>query len=179
MGRFWRPVSGAVVAPRERGYCRAYRLRTSRWNKNGKKEDTVDGECGARGTREERRLRADTIPEEPSSISEAVTSAERASFPGNRKLRRMGGKCRQATHRVALGSFFLLFFPRISSLLSSRLWSPARRWVSKLPAQRAQCRFTLHDSSSICGKELGTIHCAKGFFIRDCFMVISTYLFIE
>lgn len=44
---------------------------------------------------------ADTIPKESGSISEAVTSAERAPFLGNRKLRQSGGKRRQSNYALS------------------------------------------------------------------------------
>lgn len=112
------------------GEIRTARRRTRETERNGE-------------TREE-RLRADTIPEEPGSISEAVTSAERASFPGNRKLRRAGGKCRQATHCVVLHSFHSSLEIRPFYLLG---YDPGEEIGVETFPRIAQCRFNSRDSS--------------------------------
>jgi len=134
-------IAGSTV------FERPDKIRTARRRASGKTERSG-------GTREERRLRADTIPEEPSSISEAVTSAERASFPGNRKLRRTRRKCRQATYRVVLCSFHSSLKFRPFYFLS---YDPRRRDRFK----PSLCRFTPCDSSDICRKQLGTIYLYK------------------
>lgn len=89
----------------------------------------------AKGILGKRCLRVDTIPEETGSISEAVTSVERASFPfllsGNRKLRQPGREEWCSTTPCCLRSlfsvpffrffFFLFFFLFKVFVLSSLL----------------------------------------------------------
>lgn len=75
-----------------------------------------------------------TIPKEPGSISEAVTSAKRASFPGNRKLRRPRGKCRRATSRVVLYSFY-------SSLEFRSFYLPAGYDPLNIPSHHSVASF--------------------------------------
>lgn len=86
-----------------------------------------------RKVREVWRLRADTIPKESGSISEAVTCAERAAFPGNRKLRQPGGKRRQSNIRIVLLFLPILRWNFIRSVLPvdrNPLSVPSRREIA-------------------------------------------------
>jgi len=149
-----------VIAGRSLGTLQKNKKKKRKGRKMREEKRKLRGKTKGTEVAKGRRLRANTIPKEPGSISEAVTSAKRASFLGNRKLRRPKGKCRQATSRVV----FLLFSPRISFFLPSLGYDP----LNILSHHSVASFRAIPRISSFCKKELGTIYRENQLHWMEC-----------